>query len=153
MAFLSPRQMIDSMDLKPGSTLIDVGSGSGAYVYEACQVLGPSGKVIAIDIDQDKLKMVKDTAQVGGFMIDTLVADLENKIVLGDYSADYVLLANTIHMIENKSGLLNECARILAPRGQMLLVEWHNNSKLTSSFGPSKELMLEKQKLIAYKRY
>ncbi len=143
MAFLSPRQLVDSMNMKPGSTLVDIGSGSGAYVYEACRVLGAASKVIAIDIDQDKLKMVRDTAQVGGFVIDTLVADLEKKILLADYSADYIILANTLHMIDDKEGLLMECSRILAPHGELLIVEWNKES----SFGPDKKLMIEENDL------
>jgi ubiquinone/menaquinone biosynthesis C-methylase UbiE len=131
--------------MKPGSTLVDIGSGSGAYVYEACRVLGAASKVIAIDIDQDRLKMVRDTAQVGGFVVDTLVADLEKKILLANYSADYIILANTLHMIEDRDGLMSECARILAPRGEMLVVEWNKES----SFGPDKKLMIEENELQA----
>lgn len=142
--FLSPRQMVDAMNIKPGSTLLDLGAGSGAYVYEACRVLGSSGKVIAVDIDQEKLKLVKDTAKVGGFIIDTLFADLDNKLVLPDFSVDYIILANTLFMIENKQGLINECARVLAPAGQLLFVEWQKKSLL----GPSEELLIDREKAL-----
>ena len=53
MAFLSPKQMIDELNIKPGSNIIDLGSGSGAYVYEACRVNKintHNGKILAIDL-------------------------------------------------------------------------------------------------------
>lgn len=132
------------MHMKSGSTVVDLGTGSGAYVYEAGRVIGPAGKIVAVDIDQDKLKLVADTAKMGGFIIDTLFADLEKKLLIPDYSADYVILANTLHQIENKEGLISECSRILSPVGEMLFVEWHKKS----SFGPDKELILEKEHIV-----
>lgn len=144
MAFLSPRQMIDSLDITPGSTIVDLGSGSGAYVYEACRVNGPHGRVIAVDIDKDKLDMVNSAAKIGGYKVDTLIADLDKKIILPDYVADYIILANTLHMIENKVQILKECARMLSPTGYMLLVDWNSDSNL----GP-KDVKLERAAIVA----
>ena len=136
MAFLSPRQMIDELNIKKGSSIIDFGSGSGAYIYEACRVNkinNHNGKILAVDIDKIKLDLIRDTAKVGGFIVETMVANLENKLILPDYSADYIILANTLHSIENKDLLISECSRILAPNGYLLFVEWENK---TSILGP-----------------
>lgn len=144
MAFLSPRQMVDILDITPGSTVVDLGSGSGAYVYEVCKVNGPHGRVIAVDIDKDKLEMVVSAAKIGGYKIDTLLADLDKKIILPDYVADYIILANTLHLIEKKIELLRECSRMLSPTGYMLLVDWNSDSAL----GP-KNVKLEKSAVVA----
>jgi ubiquinone/menaquinone biosynthesis C-methylase UbiE len=146
MAFLSPRQMIDELNIKPGSTIVDLGSGSGAYVYEACRankINTHNGKIIAVDIDKDKLDMIRDTARVGGFIVEQLMCDLEDKLIIPDYSADYIILANTLHMIENRESLMRECSRILAPKGYMLFVEWTGDKK--SIIGPKDESIIRKE--------
>lgn len=144
MAFLSPKQMIDELNIKPGSSIVDLGSGSGAYIYEACRVnkMGShNGKILAIDIDKNRLDLVRDTARVGGFVVETMVADLDKKLILSDYSADYIILANTLFMLENKEDLIKECYRVLSPTGYMLFVEWQEKDSI---LGPSKELKIDK---------
>lgn len=148
MAFLSPKQMIDELNIKPGSSIIDLGSGSGAYIYEACRVnkiSSHNGKVLAVDIDKSRLDLVRDTARVGGFVVETMVADLDKKLILADYSADYVILANTLFMLDNKEDIIKECYRILSPTGYFLFVEWQEKE---SVFGPGKELKVNKENAI-----
>lgn len=143
MAFLSPKQMIDQLFIKKHSTIVDIGAGSGAYVYEACRVNGKAGKIIAVDIDEDKLRLVKDTAKVGGYDIDTLLTDIESKIVLPDYIADYIIFANTLHQIDfdKREKVMLDISRILAPMGEMLFVEWKSGSIL----GPQKDIIVERE--------
>ena len=66
--------MVDILDITPGSTVVDLGSGSGAYVYEVCKVNGPHGRVIAVDIDKDKLEMVVSAAKIGGYKVDIIIS-------------------------------------------------------------------------------
>lgn len=144
MAFLSPKQMVDELNIKPGSSIVDLGPGSGAYVYEACRVnkIGDyNGKILAVDIDKNRLDLVRDTALVGGFIVETMIADLDKKLILPDYSADYIILANTLFMLENKKDLISECSRILSPTGYMLFVEWQEKDSI---LGPSKEMRVDK---------
>jgi ubiquinone/menaquinone biosynthesis C-methylase UbiE len=148
MSFLSPKQMIDELNIKPGSNIVDLGSGSGAYIYEACRVNkinSHNGKILAIDIDKNRLDLVRDTARVGGFIVETMVSDLEKKLILSDYSADYIILANTLFMLENKENLLRECFRILSPTGYMLFVEWQEKDSI---IGPKNELKIKKEEAL-----
>lgn len=146
MAFLSPKQLIEFLNIKPGSTVLDIGAGSGSYIYEICRVLGNNGmettKLIAIDINDDKLKLIKDTAKIGGFKIETSRQDIENGIVAPDYSADYLILANVLFNIDKDKipQVIKECKRVLSPYGSMLFVEWRKVSKL----GPPESHIVEK---------
>ena len=135
--------MVDSLYIKPSSTILDLGVGSGAYTYEVFRVNGKGGKVIAVDIDQSKLELVKGTAKIGGFDVETMLANMESGIVLPDYSADYVVFANTMHQIEEskREFVASEIYRVLVPRGELLFVEWRSGSK----FGPSQNLMINEK--------
>ena len=145
MAFLSPKQIVDEMYIKKHSTVIDIGAGSGAYIFEVCRVVGHGGKIVAVDIDAEKLKMVQSTAKTGGYVVDTMLANIESGIVLPDYSADYVIFANTLHQIDShkREYVISEACRILAPRGYMLFVEWKQESML----GPKKELLISESEI------
>lgn len=136
--FLSPTQLIEKLNITKSSTVVDFGSGSGAYVYPSLKAVSKSGKVIAVDIDGDMLKTIESTATVAGHVLHILRADLEKKIILPDYTADYVIFANTLHQIENKEDLIREIKRILTPSGLILFVEWSSDSK----FGPKKEIRI-----------
>ena len=148
MAFLSPKQMIENMYIKKHSTVLDIGVGSGAYTYEVCKVNGHGGKVIVIDIDQSKLDLVQATAKMGGFELETMLANIESGIVLLDYSADYIIFANTLHQIEidKRDFVMSEIFRTLAPMGEMLFVEWQAESML----GPRKDIIISKEEAENY---
>ncbi len=141
--FLSPSHLVEKLNITKGSNVVDFGSGSGAYVYPALKAVGDSGKVVAVDIDSDMLETVKNTTMISGYSnsFHILVANLENKLVLSDYSADYIILANTLFHIQNKENLIREIKRILSPTGLLLFVEWKDVSK----FGPSKELRIKEE--------
>src|SRR6267154_1458057 len=47
------------MEWKPGSIVADIGAGDGKYAFAAAQIVGPSGKVFATEIDPDKLTKLR----------------------------------------------------------------------------------------------
>jgi ubiquinone/menaquinone biosynthesis C-methylase UbiE len=74
-----------------------------------------------------------------------MVADLDKRLILSDYSADYIILANTLFMLENKSNLIKECSRILTPDGYLLFVEWKEKDSL---LGPKIDMKIKKEDAI-----
>jgi len=141
--FLSPTHLVEKLNINKGESVIDFGAGSGAYVYPALKAVGESGKVIAVDIDSEMLNTISNTVMISGAAnsFNILTADLERKILLPDYSADYAILANTFFHIKNKENLLREIKRILSPTGLFLFVEW----KIDSKFGPSKDMRIKEE--------
>ncbi|MCX8513563.1 MAG: class I SAM-dependent methyltransferase [Candidatus Pacebacteria bacterium] len=121
--FIQPRQMIRELGISGKCTILDIGAGSGYCLLEACKVAGIHSNYIAIDRNKELLKRLKDTAIIGGYIINTLVQDLENPIIIHNYIADYIILTNTLHLIENKKQLISECRRLLAPKGLLLFVD------------------------------
>lgn len=64
------------LDLKPGMTIADVGSGPGYYSFRFARMVGPTGRVIAIDTVADHLKYVEQTkANIGVTNIETIQTD------------------------------------------------------------------------------
>src|SRR5437773_10272224 len=54
-----PDRMLFALDIKKGSVVADVGAGVGYHVWRLSQIVGPTGKVIAEDIQQEMLRMLK----------------------------------------------------------------------------------------------
>ncbi len=142
MSFLSPKHLVENLNIKEGSSILDLGAGSGSYIYEICKQNYSNrhdGKIVAVDINKESLDRIKDSASIIGYHVDTLVANLEDTLILPDYSFDYIIMANTLHAIKNKERLMSECKRVLAPNGYMLLVEWKDDINL--SIGPKEHTM------------
>ncbi|MFN9625814.1 MAG: class I SAM-dependent methyltransferase, partial [Planctomycetota bacterium] len=52
----NPQEMLEQLDVKPGMTVCDMGCGDGYYTIELAKKVGPSGKVIAVDIQPEMLQ-------------------------------------------------------------------------------------------------
>ena len=125
--FSSPHENILQLGLREGMKVGDLGAGSGHYARAAAAVVGHSGKVYAVDIQEDVLKHLKlNTHAHHERVIDAIWGDIEKPggTHLRDASLDAVILANTFFQVENRFGLLNEIRRVLKSGGKFMLVDW-----------------------------
>lgn len=53
------KRLASLMDWKPGTIVADIGAGDGRYAFAAAQLVGPSGKVFATEIDEEKLASLR----------------------------------------------------------------------------------------------
>ncbi|MEI6352702.1 MAG: methyltransferase domain-containing protein [Candidatus Nomurabacteria bacterium] len=123
--FLSPVQIIESLALRKGDVVADLGCGSGAYVFAASKIVGDRGKIYAVDIHREILEKINHEAEKMNIInIDTLLSNIENKVQIESLSCDVVIVSNVLGDIENYNNLLNEIKRILKPDGFLLVVDW-----------------------------
>ena len=115
------------MGLRDGMRVGDFGAGSGHYARAAAAIVGHSGKVYAIDVQEDILKHIKlTTHEQHQRIIETVWGDVEKPggTHLRDASLDAVILANAFFQVEHRGGLLAEMKRVLKLGGKFLLVDW-----------------------------
>jgi len=132
MAFANPEDNVAKLRLREGEIVVDFGSGVGSYVIPAAKRVGQTGKVYAIDIQQDLLVNVRDRAREAGLSnVETIWADVEKPhgSKLEDSFADAAIVSNILFQSEKKDEILKEVKRILKPHGRLLVVDW------TDSFG------------------
>lgn len=128
----------------------DFGAGSGHYARAAAAIVGHSGKVYAIDIQEDVLKHIKlNTHEQHQHIIEMVWGDFEKPggSHLRDASLDAVLLANTLFQVENRFGLLAEIKRTLKPGGKLMLVDWAGSY---SGMGPVAEKVVTEHEAEAF---
>src|SRR5262245_36320013 len=57
-----PQPVIDALEIKPGQIIADLGAGSGYYTFRIAPLVGPTGKVLAIDIEPLMLQAIAQRA-------------------------------------------------------------------------------------------
>ncbi|OGE82353.1 MAG: hypothetical protein A3B10_02640 [Candidatus Doudnabacteria bacterium RIFCSPLOWO2_01_FULL_44_21] len=135
--FLDPEKTLFAAGLTSGQTLADLGAGSGFYVMAAGKIVGERGSVFAVDILESALDHIAAEARVKGLRnVKMIRCDLEQASSCSGIptgSLDYVLLANTLHQIKNRKGLLTEVYRLLKTGGKLIALEWNDQP---SPIGP-----------------
>lgn len=127
MNFADPKSNVLQLGLREGMKVADLGVGSGHYALAAAGVVGNDGRVYAIDIQEDVLKHVLDSAhRIGLRNVEMIWGDIERVggTKLRDRALDAVILSNTLFQVEHKEGLAAEIKRILKPGGKLLLIDW-----------------------------
>jgi ubiquinone/menaquinone biosynthesis C-methylase UbiE len=118
------------MDWKPGTIVADIGAGDGKYAFAAAQIVGPSGKVFATEIDQDKLANLRS---------DVAKSHLTNVIVLESKHADTnlpteccdaIFLRRVYHHLTKPAEFDAALVRSLKPGGRLAIIEFPPRSGL-----------------------
>lgn len=128
----------------------DFGAGSGHYSRTAAAIVGSSGRVYAIDIQEDILKHIKlNTHERHQHIIETVWGDIEKPggTHLRDASLDAVLLANTLFQVENRFGLLAEIKRVLKSGGILMVIDWAGSY---GGMGPAPERVVPENEAEAF---
>ena len=127
MQFSEPKSNILQMGLKEGMKVGEFGAGSGHYALAAAHIVGHSGKVYAIDIQEDVLKHLKDSAYRQHLRnVDTVWGNIEKPggTKLRENALDAAVIANTLFQVEDKKAAITEIDRVLKAGGKLLVIDW-----------------------------
>jgi ubiquinone/menaquinone biosynthesis C-methylase UbiE len=106
------------IELKPGETVLDLGSGGGIDVLLSASRVGPTGKAYGLDMTDDMLALARDNQrQAGVDNVEFLRGEIEN-IPLPNESVDVVISNCVINLSADKERVLREAFRVLKPGGR-----------------------------------
>ncbi len=106
------------IDLKPGQTVLDLGSGGGIDVLLSAKRVGPTGKAYGLDMTDDMLALARENQRKAGVEnVEFLKGEIEH-IPLPDSSVDVVISNCVINLSSDKSRVLREAFRVLKPGGR-----------------------------------
>ncbi|HPF13939.1 MAG: arsenite methyltransferase [Planctomycetes bacterium] len=107
--------------LRPGETVVDLGSGGGLDVFLAAQKVGPTGQAIGIDMTADMVSLARKNAAKAGYpQAKFYLAEIE-AIPLPDNSVDCVISNCVLNLCPDKDAALREIYRILKPGGRLAI--------------------------------
>jgi arsenite methyltransferase len=106
------------IDLKPGETVLDLGSGGGIDVLLSASRVGPTGKAYGLDMTDEMLALARQNQlSAGAANVEFLKGEIEH-IPLPDNSVDVILSNCVINLSTNKDQVLREAFRVLKPGGR-----------------------------------
>ena len=106
-------------ELRPGETVLDLGSGGGIDVLLSARRVGPDGRAIGLDMTDDMLELARRNAAEAGVANVEFVKGTIEAMPLADASVDVVISNCVINLAADKSAVFREIARVLRPGGRM----------------------------------
>ena len=117
-------QVIRRAVLRPGNSVLDLGTGTGAVAFKAAPIVGQSGRVTGADISTDMLNLAQErAADLGHANVDFREGGAE-AIPAEDVSFDAVLASLSLMYVIDRAAVARECARVLRPGGRFVAAVW-----------------------------
>jgi ubiquinone/menaquinone biosynthesis C-methylase UbiE len=102
-------------------TVVDLGSGAGVDVFKAAEKVGPTGRVIGVDMTPEMIDRARGNAAGRGLKnVEFRLGEIE-KLPVADLSADLVISNCVINLVPDKGRAFDEILRILKPGGRMVV--------------------------------
>lgn len=129
LSLFDPEAVLKSFGLKPGMTVLDVGTGAGFYLPYLSKIVSDSGKVYAIDISPEAVEYAKSkVSQLGIKNVEVLLSQ-ENQIPLPDNTVDFTYMAFVFHELEDPVKFLKELERVSKPISYLALIDWKKEER------------------------
>jgi AhpD family alkylhydroperoxidase len=107
--------------VQPGHVVLDIGSGAGIDCLLAAEKVGPTGKVIGLDMTPEMIERARRNAREAGVTnVEFRLGDAE-KMPVEDASADWVISNCVINLSPDKPAVFREIARVLRPGGRIAI--------------------------------
>lgn len=119
-------------NIQPGDTVLDLGSGAGLDAIIAAAQIGPSGKVIGVDLNPSMCQSAKANAAATGARFECREGRME-EIPVADESIDVVISNGVINLSFRKRRVIEEIYRVLKPGGRLSITDIVSGKQLSQS--------------------
>ena len=126
--------------LKPGETVVDLGSGAGLDCFLAARQVGPSGQVIGVDMTDNMLELARrNQVKVGLTNVEFRKGEIEH-MPLADNSVDVIISNCVINLSADKDAVFREAFRVLKPGGRFAVSDMVTRGEVPVEFRKTLEL-------------
>jgi ubiquinone/menaquinone biosynthesis C-methylase UbiE len=144
-AYQKPHEVLEALDLEPGETVADIGSGSGYFTLRFAAHVGDTGRVFAVDVDPEMIRHLNRRLRDAGVRnVQTVLSEPDDPL-LPDASVDRFVVVNVWHHIEKQPEYLALMKRMLKPGGQVVMIDFQ---KRELPVGPPLAMKIAREDLV-----
>jgi len=127
-AWQKPEEVVAALDLEPGDRVADLGSGSGYFTVHLARAVGPSGKVYAVDVDEEMNEHLRERVREEGLdNVEVILGEFDDPL-LPDGEVDVLFTSNTYHHLEDRPSYFYEVRIDLVPGGRVAIVDFDGST-------------------------
>jgi predicted methyltransferase len=120
----APTRALSIIQVAPGSTVADIGAGSGYFTERLARLVGPDGRVYAADIQAGMLDLIRARLARERIGNVTLILSAPNDPKLPPGAIDLALMVDVYHELHDPQAVLGRLRESLKPAGRLVLVEY-----------------------------
>jgi arsenite methyltransferase len=113
--------LLDTIRLKKGINILDIGSGAGFPLLEIAERGGKTVTVYGIDPSVDSIKMISKKIELRGILNAFITRGIAEELPFPDHFFGLIVANNGINNVKDERKVLSECSRVLSDKGQMVL--------------------------------
>lgn len=120
--------IMESLNLKKGETIADIGSGSGFFTYRFSQKVGDKGKVYALEMKDEHIKSLTDFVDKENIRNIHIIKGKENELSLPE-KVDKIFMCSLYHIMygvtseKDRNRYLEDLTKCLKPNGELIIVD------------------------------
>jgi ubiquinone/menaquinone biosynthesis C-methylase UbiE len=142
---LDPYEILRALDVKPGMVLADLGCGPGFFTLPAAELVGPTGLVYAVDVQQEMVDALRSRLAQAEVKNVVVRRSSEVEPSLPQASVDLAILAYMLHEVEQRAKFLLATKRLLKSGGRIVVINW---KKIETPVGPPVDVRLAPEDVI-----
>jgi arsenite methyltransferase len=123
-----PDEVVNALELQRGQKVADIGAGGGYFTLRFAEIVGADGRVFAVDVTQDFLDFIQNSAKEKGLSNVETVLAAKNGADLPEKSFDLIFIRNASHHLPDRAEYFRKLKAALKPEGRIAVVEYRGGS-------------------------
>jgi precorrin-6B methylase 2 len=119
-----PATLLKALGLRPGDVVADIGAGSGYFTFRIAPLVGPKGKVLAVDIQPEMLALIHEGMKKRGVKNVETILGTETDPKLPAAGVDLIFMVDVYHEFAFPFEMTTAMVKALKPGGRLVFVEY-----------------------------
>jgi ubiquinone/menaquinone biosynthesis C-methylase UbiE len=143
--FQKPEEVMKALALKAGERVADVGAGSGYFTVPVARAVGPTGRVLALDIRQEMLDFLDFRLRAEGLQNVELKKVEPDDPLLPKGAVETILMVDVLHYIKERTAYARKLREALAPGGRLVVIDYRPKPFEERPWGPPPEQQMSRE--------
>jgi predicted methyltransferase len=144
-AWQKPREIVAALGLAPGSTVADLGAGTGYLTPYLSTAVGPAGTVLAMEVEPTLVTHLRQRAEQDGLANVVPILGSTDNPRLPAHAVDVLVILDTFHHLDHRRAYLPGLRASLIPGGRIAVLDWREGELPE---GPPPDHKLPRQQVI-----